>query len=159
VTTVKIGPNSCLETSTLMGNRDALRAPIAHRGNAGLDGISATTTLRSRPTTSAISYPPRSATQHGNPASQPIPHRFHALLQYSDFRELRKIATAKTLWDRFEVASGTNEYFGTRCGQIAEFAMHPAQRLPALHNIWQFEERLLEGSGRRLALSGYIHQP
>jgi hypothetical protein len=55
-----------------------------------------------------------------NPAAATHPTALHALLQYSDFRELQDIVTAKTLWDRFELAFGTKENFNMRCGQLAE---------------------------------------
>jgi hypothetical protein len=55
-----------------------------------------------------------------NPAAAADPIALHALLRYSDLRELQDTVTAKTLWDRFEPAFGTKENFNMRCGQLAE---------------------------------------
>jgi hypothetical protein len=55
-----------------------------------------------------------------NPAAATHPAALDGILQYSDFRDLQDIVTAKTLWTRFEPAFGTKENFNARCGQLAE---------------------------------------
>ena len=63
-----------------------------------------------------------------NPAAATNLGALHAILQYSDFRELQDIITAKTLWDRFEPAFGTKENFNARCsGRRRSSQRRPAQ--------------------------------
>jgi hypothetical protein len=55
-----------------------------------------------------------------NPSAAADFESLDAQLQYSDFRDLQDIITAKTLWSKFEPVFGTKESFNARCGQLGE---------------------------------------